>query len=76
MVILIRVIYVNVFVQLSFVAQRSQWLGSNGPAPITLKLRSENTNNRKYFHNIIFHYLKDILHRRLNTKTINIIHMT
>ena len=40
--------------------------GSNGPAPITLKLRSKNTNNRKYFHNIIFHYLKDIPHRRLN----------
>ena len=53
-------------------------LGSNGPEPITFKLRSNNTNNRTYFHNIIFHYLKskDIPHRRLNINTINIIHMT
>ena len=28
-------------------------LGSNGSAPITLKLRSKNTNNRKSFHNNI-----------------------
>ena len=39
-------------------------LGSNGPAPITLKLQSKNTNNRKSFHNIIFHYLKEIPHSR------------
>ena len=76
MVILIRVIYVNVFVQLTFVAHRSQAMGTDGPASITLKLRSKNTNNRKYIHNIIFHYLKDNPHRRLNIKTMNIIHMT
>ena len=31
MVILIRVIYVNVFVQLSFVAHRYPWLGTDEP---------------------------------------------
>ena len=65
MVILIRVIYVNVLYNSLLwligphgLGPMSHLLGSNGPASITLKLRSKNTNNRKYFHNIIFHYLR------------------
>ena len=42
-------------------------LGSNGLSPLTLKLRSKNTNNRNYFHNI-FHYLKEIPHIRFKHK--------
>ena len=42
--------------------------GSNWPSPLTLEWRSNNTNNRKYFHDLIFHYLKEIPHIRFKYK--------
>ena len=78
MVILISVIYVNVFVQLSLVAYRSPWHGTDEP-PIGVQWAGTyniEITNQVYKQQNIFALFEDISHRRLNIKTINIIHVT